>query len=137
MLWVVVGAGSGLAGAPAPSNHWVHVERYSYTTVDEKSPDTVLEQVTMEFRAGSHEQQTAYTSKNQEGTEETLIRLTPEGKLLSGIRRNSDTNGIPVSSALIWIEEGQILSEVTRNNREPKRRSSPQEGTTSPRNPRS
>ncbi|MEI8123473.1 MAG: hypothetical protein WCI20_15725, partial [bacterium] len=76
MLWVVAATGSCFADDPAPSNQWFHVERYSYTTVDEKSPDTVLEQVTMEFRAGSHEQQTAYTSKNQEGTEETLIRLT-------------------------------------------------------------
>jgi hypothetical protein len=128
MLWMVVATGSCFADDPAPSNHWFHVEQYSYSTVDEKTPDTVLEQVTMQFFAGTHEQQTAYTSRNQEGTEQTRIRLTPEGKLLSGIRRNSDTNGIQVSSARIWIEAGQILSEVTRDGREPKLRSSPQEG---------
>ena len=123
MLGLVVTAGSCFANAP--TNHWLHVERYSYSTFDEKNPDRVLERVTMEFRIGTNEHQTAYTSHHQEGTERTLIRLTPEGKLVSGQRWNSDTNGVPINSTRVWSEDGEIISEMTREGREPKRRSSP------------
>jgi len=116
------------ADEPAPSNHWLRAERYSYTTVEEDAPDRVLERVTVQFRIGTNEHQTAYTSQHPEGTEQVLIRLTPAEELLAGTQWSSDTNATRISSARIWIEGDQILSELTRGDRNPKRKSSLRNG---------
>lgn len=118
-------ASTGSTNEPPISNQWIRVESYDYTTFDEDNPAQILERVTMQFRTGAHEQQTAYTSQNPEGSEQVLIRLTPEGALLSGTRKGCDTNGTPIASARIWIEDNQIISEASRGNGTAKRKSSP------------
>lgn len=117
-----------LAAEPSPSNRWDRVERFEYATVEEGKPERIVEQVAVVFRFATNEHQTAYSSTSDTRTETVLIRLRPDGSVVSGERQQSTPDGANVAAARIWLEEGRIVSEVTRDGKSPRLRSSARDG---------